>query len=92
MLTIFLGLKLPLLQMDIISFRKYPLDLLSRAGLTDSKIAIKPLQYNAHFNLVDGVLLADATLYRQLVRNLIYLTITHPNTTGHMFSQYIHQP
>jgi hypothetical protein len=55
---------------------KYTSDLISRAGITDSKIVDTPIKYNNHLNNHDGEPLLDATLYRQLVGSLVYLTVT----------------
>ncbi|XP_028088467.1 uncharacterized protein LOC114289030 [Camellia sinensis] len=40
---------------------KYTSDLLSHAGLTDSKTAPTPLEYNARLTSLEGTLLSDAT-------------------------------
>uniref|UniRef100_A0A2N9FUY7 Reverse transcriptase Ty1/copia-type domain-containing protein n=2 Tax=Fagus sylvatica TaxID=28930 RepID=A0A2N9FUY7_FAGSY len=58
---------------------KYTSDLISRAGITDSKIVDTPIEYNNRLNTHDGEPLPDATLYRQLVGSLVYLTITRPD-------------
>ena len=58
---------------------KYTSNLISRANITDSKIVDTPIEYNYRLNSHDGESLSDATLYRQLVRSLIYLTITRPD-------------
>ncbi|KAI4338329.1 hypothetical protein L6164_016669 [Bauhinia variegata] len=55
---------------------KYALDILSRAGIIDSKIVSTPLELNAKLVPMDGVPLDDLTLYRQLVGSLVYLTVT----------------
>ena len=55
---------------------KYTSDLISRASITDSKIVDTPIEYNRCLNSHDGKSLSDATLYRQLVESLIYLTAT----------------
>uniref|UniRef100_A0A2N9GRX6 Reverse transcriptase Ty1/copia-type domain-containing protein n=1 Tax=Fagus sylvatica TaxID=28930 RepID=A0A2N9GRX6_FAGSY len=55
---------------------KYTSDLISRAGITDSKIVDTPIEYNNCLNTHDGEPLPDATLYRQLVGSLVYFTIT----------------
>ena len=44
---------------------KYISDLISRAGITDSKIVDKPIEYNNRLNTHDGEPLFDATLYRK---------------------------
>uniref|UniRef100_A0A2N9J0W4 Reverse transcriptase Ty1/copia-type domain-containing protein n=1 Tax=Fagus sylvatica TaxID=28930 RepID=A0A2N9J0W4_FAGSY len=58
---------------------KYTSDLISRAGITDSKIVDTPIEYNNRMNTHDGEPLLDATHYKQLVRSLVYLTVTRPN-------------
>uniref|UniRef100_A0A2N9HJ51 Reverse transcriptase Ty1/copia-type domain-containing protein n=1 Tax=Fagus sylvatica TaxID=28930 RepID=A0A2N9HJ51_FAGSY len=62
-----------------LSQAKYASDLLSKAGLTDSKTVFTPLELNVKLNPTDGEPLSDATLYRQLMGSLIYLTVTHPD-------------
>jgi hypothetical protein len=47
-----------------LSQAKYASDLLSRAGLTDSKTTSNPLETNVKLLATDGELLSDATLYR----------------------------
>ncbi|XP_056171270.1 uncharacterized mitochondrial protein AtMg00810-like [Syzygium oleosum] len=59
-----------------LSQAKYATDLLSRAGLTDTKVVTTPLEINAKFDAGDGTPLQNPTLYRQLVGSLIYLTVT----------------
>ena len=70
---------------------KYTSDLISRASITDSKIVDTPIEYNCRLNSHDGESLSDATLYRQLVRSLIYLTVTRPDVSYvvHVVSQLI---
>jgi hypothetical protein len=46
------------------SLAKYASDLLSKAGLTDSKTVSTPLELNVKLNVTDGEPLLDATLYR----------------------------
>uniref|UniRef100_A0A2N9F0V1 Integrase catalytic domain-containing protein n=1 Tax=Fagus sylvatica TaxID=28930 RepID=A0A2N9F0V1_FAGSY len=58
-----------------LSQAKYASDLLSKVGLTDSKTVSTPLELNVKLNTTDGEPLSDATLYRQLVGSLIYLTV-----------------
>ena len=58
---------------------KYAFDLLSRAGLTDTKVVFTPLEMNACLTPLDGTPLSDATLYRQLVGSLVCLTMTCPD-------------
>ena len=65
---------------------KYASDLLSRAGLTDSKTIDTPVELNAHLTPSGGKPLSNPSLYRRLVGNLIYLTVTHPD-----ISYVVHQ-
>uniref|UniRef100_A0A2N9HIU0 GAG-pre-integrase domain-containing protein n=1 Tax=Fagus sylvatica TaxID=28930 RepID=A0A2N9HIU0_FAGSY len=73
---------------------KYTSDLISRAGITDSKIVDTPIEYNNRLNTHDGEPLPDATLYRQLVGSLIYLTVTRPDISYavHIVSQFMAAP
>jgi hypothetical protein len=77
-----------------LSQAKYASDLLSRAGLTDCKIVDSPLETNVKLRATDGELLFDATLYRQLVGSLIYLTVTRPDLAYaiHLVSQFMTAP
>jgi hypothetical protein len=67
---------------------------LSRAGLTDCKIVDSPLETNVKLPTTDGELLSDATLYRQLVESLIYLTVIRPDLAYavHLFSKFMTAP
>uniref|UniRef100_A0A2N9J750 Reverse transcriptase Ty1/copia-type domain-containing protein n=1 Tax=Fagus sylvatica TaxID=28930 RepID=A0A2N9J750_FAGSY len=73
---------------------KYASDLLSKAGLTDSKTVSTPLEFNIKLNAIDGEPLPDATLYRQMVGSLIYLTVTRPDLAYavHLVSQFMFAP
>ena len=73
---------------------KYTFDLISRASITDSKIVDTPIEYNCRLNSHDGESLSDAIIYRQLVRSLIYLTITRPDISYavHVVSQFMAAP
>jgi hypothetical protein len=77
-----------------LSQAKYAFDLLSRAGLTDSKTMSSLLETNVKLLATDGEPLSDATLYRQLVGSLIYLTITRPDIAYvvHLVSQFMSAP
>jgi hypothetical protein len=70
---------------------KYIFDLISRAGITNSKIVDTPIEYNNHLNTHDGEPLSDAILYRQLVESLVYLTVTQPDISYaiHIVSQFM---
>uniref|UniRef100_A0A2N9I8J5 Reverse transcriptase Ty1/copia-type domain-containing protein n=1 Tax=Fagus sylvatica TaxID=28930 RepID=A0A2N9I8J5_FAGSY len=52
---------------------KYTSDLISRAGITDSKIVDTPIEYNNRLNTHDGEPLPDATLTDTVLRILRYL-------------------
>ena len=73
---------------------KYVSDLLSRAGLTDTKVVSTPLEMNTRLTHLDGTPLSDATLYRQLVGSLVYLTVTYPDIAHvvHLVSQFLVAP
>jgi hypothetical protein len=91
----FLGLEV---SSDSISYylsqTKYTSDLLSRASLTDTKVVSTPLEMNARLTPLDGTPLSDATLYRQLVGSLVYLTVTLPDIAYavHLVSQFLAAP
>jgi hypothetical protein len=94
-LSYFLGLEVSSDQNGYyLSQAKYASDLFSRAGLTDCKIVDSPLEMNVKLRATDGELLSDATLYRQLVGSLIYLTVTRPDLAYavHLVSQFMTTP
>ena len=68
--------------------------MISRASITDSKIVNTPIEYNCRLNSHDGESLSDATLYRQLVGSLIYLTVTRLDISYaiHVVSQFMATP
>ena len=94
-LSYFLGLEV---SSDSISYylfqAKYASDLLSCAGLTDTKVVSTPLEMNACLITLDDTPLSDATLYHQLVGSLVYLTVTRPDITHavHLVSQFLSAP
>ncbi|RVX18797.1 Retrovirus-related Pol polyprotein from transposon TNT 1-94 [Vitis vinifera] len=73
---------------------KYASDLLSQAGLTDSKNVDTPVELNAHLTPSGGKPLSNPSLYRRLVGSLVYLTVTRPNISYavHQVSQYLSAP
>jgi hypothetical protein len=77
-----------------LSQAKYASDLLSRASLTDTKVVSIPHVMNAHLTPLDGTPFSDATLYRQLVGSLVYLTVTRPDIAHavHLVSQFLAGP
>ncbi|CAL5380597.1 unnamed protein product [Camellia sinensis] len=79
---------------SFLSQAKYTSDLLTRAGLTDCKTTSTPLEPQSRLTPLDGTLLSDATLYRQLVGSLVYLTVTRPDIAYavHIVSQFMSAP
>ncbi|XP_068329676.1 uncharacterized mitochondrial protein AtMg00810-like [Pyrus communis] len=73
--------------------RKYVLDLLKEANMSDAKPAITPLDSKIKPNL-DGTPLTDISYYQRLVGKLIYLTITRPDITYSVsiVSQFMQSP
>ena len=73
---------------------KYASELLSRAGLIDSKTVDTPFELNAHLTLTGGKLLSNISLYRRLVGSLVYFTVTRPDIfyAVHQVSQYLSAP
>jgi hypothetical protein len=73
---------------------KYASDLLSRAGLTDTKVVSTLLEMNARLIPLDDTPLSDFTLYRQLVGSLVHLIVTCPDITHvvHLVSQFLAAP
>ena len=91
-LNYFLGLEVSSSADDYyLTQAKYTSDLISRANITDSKIVNTPIEYNCRLNSHDCESLSDATLYRQLVGSLIYLTITRPDISYavHVVSKFM---
>jgi hypothetical protein len=62
-----------------LSQAKHASDLFSKVSLIYSKPCTSPLEPNIRLLATDGESLPDATLYRQLVGSLIYLTVTRPD-------------
>ena len=58
---------------------KYASELLSRVGLTDNKNVDTPVELNVHLTPSGGKPLSNPSLYKQLVGNQVYLTVTRPN-------------
>jgi hypothetical protein len=94
-LSYFLGLEVSSDSIGYYLFQaKYVSDLLSRAGLTDTKVVFTPLEMNDRHTPLDGTPLGDAILYRQLIGSLVYLTVTRPNIAHvvHLVSQFLAAP
>ena len=58
---------------------KYARNLLEKFGMDQCRSAATPLQQNLKLSSDDGTKEVDATMYRQLVGSLIYLTTTRPD-------------
>ena len=57
---------------------KYASELLSRAGLTDSKTVDTLVEFNAHLTPSSEKPLSNPSLYRRLIGSLVYLIVTRP--------------
>ena len=73
---------------------KYAKILLTKLKMDECKAAVVPLQQNNKLQVNDGSKYADATLYRQLVGSLIYLTTTRPDLAYavSVLSQFMTRP
>ena len=94
-LSYFLGLEITHSTNGLyITQAKYASELLSRVGLTDSKTVDTPVELNAHLTPSGGKPLSNPSLYRRLVGNLVYLTVTRPDISYavHQVSQYLFAP
>jgi hypothetical protein len=77
-----------------LSQAKYASDLLSCAGLTDTKVVSTHLEMNARLTPLDGTPLNDVILYRQLIGNLVYFIVTRPDIAHavHLMSHFLVAP
>eukprot|EP00253_Pinus_taeda_P014191 PITA_14191 len=73
---------------------KYAKSLLTKFKMEECKATFVPLQQNNKLQVNDGSKYADATLYKQLVGSIIYLTTTRPNLAYavSVLSQFMTQP
>eukprot|EP00253_Pinus_taeda_P022095 PITA_22095 len=78
----------------LLSQGKHAKSLLTKFKMDECKAAFVPLQQNNKLQVIDGSKYADATLYRQLVGSLIYLTTTRPDLAYavSVLSQFMTQP
>ncbi|CAL8099446.1 unnamed protein product [Prunus armeniaca] len=74
--------------------QKYAKDLLQKFGMLESKPISTPMEPNVKMCAYEGKDLEDATMYRQLVGSLIYLTLTRPNISYAVgvMSRYMQNP
>ncbi|KAM2056264.1 hypothetical protein ACFX16_029094 [Malus domestica] len=76
----FLGLEVDRTQEGIfLCQQKYAKDLLKKFGMLECKLISTPMEPNAKMCAHEGKDLEDATMYRQLVGSLVYLTLTRPD-------------
>ena len=78
----------------LLSQSKYVADILERARLTNNKTIDSLIEVNAKYSSSDGVPLSNPTLYRTIVRSLVYLTITRLDIAYvvHVVSQFVASP
>ena len=79
-LNYFLGLEITNSTAGLyITQAKYASELLSQAGLTDSKTVDIPVKLNVHLTSSGGKPLSNPSLYRHLVGSLVYLIVPRPD-------------
>eukprot|EP00253_Pinus_taeda_P026206 PITA_26206 len=73
---------------------KYAKNLLEKFGMDQCRTTMTPLQQNLKLSSDDGTKEVDATMYRQLVGSLIYLTTTRPDLaySVSVLSQFMSKP
>jgi hypothetical protein len=74
--------------------RQYALNKLTDYGMTGCKPISIPLGQNVKLNADEGDLVEDTTMYRRIVGNLIYMTITRPylSYVVRVVSQFMQTP
>ncbi|KAE8708930.1 hypothetical protein F3Y22_tig00110332pilonHSYRG00561 [Hibiscus syriacus] len=74
--------------------QKYAKDLLKRFGMLECKSTSTPMEPNIKMCAHEGKDLEDATMYRQLVGSMIYLTLTRPDISYAVgvMSRYMQNP
>ncbi|CAN6485107.1 unnamed protein product [Victoria cruziana] len=94
-LTFFLGIEVAYSQRRyFLSQMKFASDLIQKSGLSDDKVVDTPEVLGVKLKIDDGEILANPTLFRQLVGALSYLTITRPDITHavHFINQFQQRP
>ena len=94
-LTYFLGLEVHYRSHGLfVNQHKYIQDLITLAGLEDTSSVDTPMEVNVKYRKDEGDLLDETTLYRRLVRSLIYLTTTRPDISYAVYqvSQFMFSP
>ena len=77
-----------------LSYRKYILELLQRAGLSNAKPISSPMTTIANLALGDSAMFADPVKYRKIVATLQYVTSSRPDITFavNKVCQFMHSP
>ncbi|XP_050920474.1 uncharacterized mitochondrial protein AtMg00810-like [Lathyrus oleraceus] len=91
----FLGIEVAYSPRGYLFFQsKYIANILEHTRLSNTKVINSHLKLNVKYDPSDGVPLSDPTLYRTLVDNLVYLTITRPDIAYHVHvvSQFVVSP
>ncbi|KAK3043427.1 hypothetical protein RJ639_002006 [Escallonia herrerae] len=94
-LTYFLGLQVQHCSCGYtVNQRKYTMDLIKCANLTDQKCIDTPMEPNHKLYKDAGERLSDPIHYRQLVGRLVYLTMTQPDFSYavNTISQFVSDP
>ncbi|GKV20452.1 hypothetical protein SLEP1_g30576 [Rubroshorea leprosula] len=94
-LTYFLGLEVHSSSRGYaVNQRKYVLDLIQFANLSDDKCVDTPMEVNVKLRQKDGEKLSNPSFYHQLVGRLLYLTMTRPDIAYvvQVVSQFVVDP
>ncbi|GJZ95525.1 putative RNA-directed DNA polymerase [Tanacetum coccineum] len=94
-LSYFLGIEVKSNGLDVIlSQKQYILEILTKAGLSQSKPVFSPCSTTAPLTLGDSPIFGNPFRYRQVVGALQYLTLTRPDITFavNKVCQFMHTP